>query len=69
MDGTFPPGSQLGEVQLAGRLNIGRGPVRGALQRLIQEGFLETRRRPTSKLPTTFVSAPLDESKSFHAFG
>lgn len=44
MDGTFPPGSQLGEVQLAGRLNVSRGPVREALQRLIQEGLLETKR-------------------------
>ncbi len=44
VDGTFPPGSQLGEVQLAGRLNVSRGPVREALQRLIQEGLLENRR-------------------------
>ena len=43
-DGTFPPESQLGEAQLAGRLNVSRGPVREALQRLIQEGLLETRR-------------------------
>ncbi len=43
-DGTFPPKSQLGEAQLAGRLNVSRGPVREALQRLIQEGLLETRR-------------------------
>lgn len=44
MDGTFPSGSQLGEVQLAGRLNVSRGPVREALQRLVQEGLLENRR-------------------------
>jgi len=44
MDGTFPPGSQLGEAQLAGGLNVSRGPVREALQRLIQEGLLETKR-------------------------
>ncbi len=44
MDGTFPPGTQLGEVQLAGRLNVSRGPVREALQRLVQEGLLATRR-------------------------
>jgi DNA-binding GntR family transcriptional regulator len=44
MDGTFPPESQLGEAQLAGRLNVSRGPVREALQRLIQEGLIETRR-------------------------
>lgn len=40
MDGTFPPGSQIREAQLAVRLNVSRGPVREALQRLIQEGLL-----------------------------
>ncbi len=44
MDGTFPAGSQLGEVQLANRLNVSRGPIREALQRLIQEGLLENKR-------------------------
>ena len=44
MDGTFSPGSQLGEAQLAARLNVSRGPVREALQRLIQEGLLQNRR-------------------------
>src|SRR5919199_250066 len=44
MDGTFSPGSQLGEAQLAARLHVSRGPVREALQRLIQEGLLENRR-------------------------
>lgn len=44
MDGTFPPGSQLGEAQLASRLDVSRGPVREALQRLVQEGLLVYRR-------------------------
>lgn len=44
MDGTFSPGSQIGEAQLAARLNVSRGPVREALQRLIQEGLLVSRR-------------------------
>lgn len=44
MDGTFSAGSQLGEAQLATRLGVSRGPVREALQRLIQEGLLENRR-------------------------
>jgi DNA-binding GntR family transcriptional regulator len=44
MDGTFSAGSQLGEAQLAAGLNVSRGPVREALQRLIQEGLLENRR-------------------------
>jgi len=44
MDGSFPPGSQLGEAQLAGRLRVSRGPVREAMQRLIQEGVLYSER-------------------------
>lgn len=44
MDGTFPPGLQLGEAQLAGRLQVSRGPVREAMQRLIQEGVLYNER-------------------------
>lgn len=44
LDGTLAPGSQLGEVQLAQRLQVSRGPVREAMQRLIQEGLLESRR-------------------------
>ncbi|MFJ5226723.1 GntR family transcriptional regulator [Streptomyces sp. NPDC088400] len=40
VDGTFRPGSQMGEAQLAATFGISRGPVREALQRLIQEGLL-----------------------------
>jgi len=40
MDGSAPPGSQIGEALLASRLQVSRGPVREALQRLIQEGLL-----------------------------
>lgn len=39
-DGTFPAGEQLGEAHLAEQLQVSRGPVREALQRLIQEGLL-----------------------------
>jgi DNA-binding GntR family transcriptional regulator len=44
MDGTFPAGSQIREARLAVRLNVSRGPVREALQRLIQEGLLVNRK-------------------------
>jgi DNA-binding GntR family transcriptional regulator len=40
IDGTFPPGRQLTEAQLAEQLRVSRGPVREAFQRLIQEGLL-----------------------------
>lgn len=44
MDGTFAPGEQLGEAQLAEGLNVSRGPIREALQRLVQEGLVENHR-------------------------
>ena len=44
MDGTFSGGTQLGEARLAARLNVSRGPVREALQRLVQEGLLRNER-------------------------
>ncbi|WP_243745318.1 GntR family transcriptional regulator [Streptomyces hainanensis] len=40
VDGTFPPGGQMAEAQLAATFGISRGPVREALQRLVQEGLL-----------------------------
>ncbi|MHA6796552.1 GntR family transcriptional regulator [Pseudonocardia bannensis] len=44
MRGTFPPGTQLGEVELAGRLGVSRGPLREAMQRLVAEGLLRSER-------------------------
>lgn len=38
--GAFPPGGQMVEPKLAERLGVSRGPVREALQRLVQEGLL-----------------------------
>ncbi|MGE2729581.1 GntR family transcriptional regulator [Mycolicibacterium vaccae] len=43
LDGSIPAGSQLTEGQLAERLNVSRGPVREAIQRLVQEGLLWTK--------------------------
>jgi DNA-binding GntR family transcriptional regulator len=42
--GSFPPGAQLGEVDLAARLGVSRGPLREAMQRLVQEGLLRGER-------------------------
>lgn len=44
IDGSLPPGMQLGESQLATRLDVSRGPVREAMQRLLQEGLLRAER-------------------------
>src|SRR4051794_8063646 len=42
MDGTLEPGQQLGEVELAGQLGVSRGPLREAMQRLVQQGILRS---------------------------
>ena len=42
IDGTLQPGSQLNEVEMANSFGVSRGPVREALQRLIQEGLLRS---------------------------
>jgi DNA-binding GntR family transcriptional regulator len=39
-DGTLPPGTQLDEQSLSGRLGISRTPLRGAIARLSQEGLV-----------------------------
>lgn len=43
-DGSFPPGTQLGEAALARSLGVSRGPLREAMQRLTQEGLLVSHR-------------------------
>ena len=40
LSGVFPPGQQMNEAELAGRFEVSRGPVREAMQRLVQEGLL-----------------------------
>jgi DNA-binding GntR family transcriptional regulator len=42
MYGSLPAGSQLGESELAARLGVSRGPLREAMQRLVQEGLLRS---------------------------
>lgn len=42
MYGSLPPGSQMGEAELANRLGVSRGPLREAMQRLVQEGLLHS---------------------------
>lgn len=42
IEGVLPPGTQLNEVELAGAFGVSRGPVREAMQRLIQEGLLRS---------------------------
>jgi DNA-binding GntR family transcriptional regulator len=42
MDGTLAPGRQLGEVEIATQLGVSRGPLREAMQRLVQQGILRS---------------------------
>jgi DNA-binding GntR family transcriptional regulator len=44
MAGALPPGTQLGEADLAARFQVSRGPLREAMQRLVQEGLLRSER-------------------------
>jgi DNA-binding GntR family transcriptional regulator len=44
IDGSFRPGEQIREAVLVERLQVSRGPVREALQRLSQEGLLVSHR-------------------------
>ena len=43
--GALEPGSQLSEVDLARTFGVSRGPVREAIQRLVQEGLLRSEPR------------------------
>ncbi|SDM99464.1 GntR family transcriptional regulator [Allokutzneria albata] len=44
MYGSLPPGTQLGETELASRFQVSRGPLREAMQRLVSEGLLRAER-------------------------
>ena len=45
IEGAFEPGTQLNAVDLAERFGVSRGPVREALQVLVQEGLLRSEPR------------------------
>ena len=45
VEGDLPPGSPLGEAEMADQLGVSRGPLREGMQRLVQEGLLTTVRR------------------------
>lgn len=42
LSGAYPPGAQLHEVELAVGFGVSRGPLREAMQRLVQEGLLRS---------------------------
>ena len=58
----LPPGTRLVEGDLAQTLGVSRGPIREALQRLAQDGFVELRPRQGA-----FVHTPtMDEIDQFY---
>lgn len=44
MYGTLAPGDQLSEAELSAQFGVSRGPLREAMQRLVQEGLLRSER-------------------------
>ena len=67
--GSIAPGTPLIETELADRLSVSRTPIRGALQRLRQEGLITD---ATGRRVFKFVVAPLtrDDAQSlFHIMG
>lgn len=60
--GSLAPGQQLGEPQLASEFQTSRSPIREALGRLEQEGFVT--RKPNGRL----YVAPLDEDELRHLY-
>lgn len=58
----LPPGTELGEVELAARLGVSRTPVREALSRLAADGLAVAGRG------RTLVVSPLDATEITHLF-
>lgn len=64
--GQLAPGMRLVETELAERLGISRTPIRGAIQRLQQEGFLVARDEGVQARPKV---APLTREDAAELFG
>lgn len=62
LDGTFAPGAQLRDKELAEQLGVSRTPIREALLRLEDEGLVQT--KPNS---CTLVSS-IDFHNAFHLY-
>lgn len=56
----FPPGTMVSELQLAEELGMGRTPIREALQRLRQIGFVEMHPRRGTLVSTVDVRQQLE---------
>jgi DNA-binding GntR family transcriptional regulator len=63
--GQLAPGTRIVETEIATRLQVSRTPVRGALQRLQQEGYILDSRTPLQSRPTV---APLTSDDARELF-
>lgn len=59
-EGAFAQGSTVNETFLAGEFGVSRGPVREALQRLVQEGLLTNERNRKLRVPELSASDVAD---------
>lgn len=64
--GRLAPGSRLIEAEVAERFSVSRTPVRGALQRLEQEGYIVA--SPAPKLQSRPMVAPLTREDAAELF-
>lgn len=67
--GRLAPGSRVIETDLADRLGVSRTPVRSALQRLEQEGFIQSPNMGQRWKPTVAPLTKEDGNELFHLIG
>ena len=52
LDGSYPPGTLLSQVELAEALGVSRTPLREALRMLQEEGLIEAERNQRARIPS-----------------
>lgn len=67
--GHLAPGSRLIETEIAERLRLSRTPVRSALQRLMQEGYISDPGRGRQSRPFVAPLTRADAEELFHIVG
>jgi DNA-binding GntR family transcriptional regulator len=68
VNGSWPPGTRVDEVELAKRFNISRTPVREALKALITTGFLENKPRHGAVVTAISIPTLLEMFETMAAF-
>ena len=67
--GQLAPGTRVVETDVASKLGVSRTPVRGALQRLQQEGYIRAAPRRQQSRPTVAPLTREDAREVFHIVG